>query len=69
MPLKYGLERCAGRLAIAQCDRAAEQLIGLLLGVDHLRTQIGHPIPSTAVRKRRCREAVSVFLKAYEVSE
>ena len=46
-------------------ERAAEQLIGMFLGLDLLRTQIGQKASGSASRKRRCREAVAVFLKGH----
>jgi TetR/AcrR family transcriptional repressor of mexJK operon len=60
-------EKQAGRLSINNPQRAAEQLIGLLLGLDLLRAQVGQPLPNAARKKRRCREAVAVFLAAYGV--
>lgn len=58
-------EKQAGRLSIGNAQRAAEQFIGLLLGLDLLRSQVGQPLPNSAQKKRRCREAVAVFLAAY----
>ena len=55
----------AGRLSVRYPDRAAEQFIGLLLCMDLLRTQIGQPPPTAANSKRRCREAVEVFMASY----
>lgn len=55
----------AGLLHVEKPERAAEQLIGLMLGVDILRTQIGQKPPGIATLKKRCREAVAVFLAAY----
>lgn len=60
-------QTAAGLLNVAKPDRAAEQLIGLMLGVDMLRTQIGQKPPSAATLKKRAREAVAVFLAAYGV--
>lgn len=56
----------AGRLNVPHPQRAAEQLIGLFLGLDLLRAQIGQPELSVAQRKRKSREAVDVFLAAYQ---
>lgn len=56
----------AGLLKFPHAERAAEQLIGMFLGLNLLRAQIGQPPLSTAQRKRRCREAVDVFLAAYQ---
>lgn len=58
----------AGALIVPRPERAAEQLIGLMLGVDMLRTQIGKKSPSATTLKKRCREAVAVFLAAYGVT-
>lgn len=55
----------AGLLGIKRPDRAAEQLIGLLLGVDLLRIQIGQVPPGKTTQKKRVREAIDVFLAAY----
>lgn len=57
-----------GRLAMTSPERAADQLIGMLLCLDLLRSQIGQPTLGAAQRKRRCREAVDVFLSAYSVA-
>ncbi|MEL7498257.1 MAG: TetR/AcrR family transcriptional regulator [Planctomycetota bacterium] len=59
-------QKKAGRLQISHPARAAEQFIGMLLCLDLLRAQIGEGVPSEAQRKRRSREAVDVFLAAYE---
>ena len=56
----------AKRLDVAHPQRAAEQLIGLFLGLDLLRAQIGQPALSLAQRRRKSREAVDVFLAAYQ---
>lgn len=58
-------QKSEGMLNVPYPARAAEQLIGMFLCLDLLRTQIGHQPPSASQRKRRCREAVDVFLKAY----
>jgi TetR/AcrR family transcriptional repressor of mexJK operon len=57
----------SGRLQVTHPWRAAEQLIGVLICLDLLRMQIGQPLPSSAQRKRRCREAVDLFLSTYGV--
>ncbi len=59
----------AGRMMVVRASAAAEQLLGLLLGLDLLRTQIGQPPPSRAMLKKRCRESVAVFLAAYGVDD
>lgn len=53
------------RLAIPHPERASEQLIGLMIGVDILRAQIGKSTPSSSLLKKRCRAAVEVFMAAY----
>ena len=58
-------EHQAGRLLIPNVDRAAEHFLGMLLGLDLLRSLVGQSIPSQATRRRRCRETVKVFLAAY----
>ena len=58
-------QKQAGRIDIDHPERAAEQLIGMFLGLDLLRTQIGQKASGSASRKRRCREAVAVFLKGH----
>lgn len=59
-------EKRAGRLNLSNPERAAEQFLGLLLGLDLLRSLVGQPKPTEAHRKRRCRETVNMFLAAYE---
>lgn len=59
----------AGRLSIRYPDRAAEQFIGMLLCMDLLRIQIGQAPPSAANSKRRCREAIDVFMASYGVKQ
>ena len=61
-------QKKAGRLNPPRPAVAAEQLIGLLVGVDILRSLIGQAPPTRAQRRKRCREAVDVFLAAYEVT-
>jgi TetR/AcrR family transcriptional repressor of mexJK operon len=57
----------AGLLEVPHPQRAAEQFVGLLLGMDLLRSQVGQEVLRPAQRSRRCREAVDVFLSAYSV--
>ncbi|WP_299489321.1 TetR/AcrR family transcriptional regulator C-terminal domain-containing protein [Acaryochloris sp. IP29b_bin.137] len=52
-------------LEVENPRRAAEQLIGLMLGVDLLQTQIGKEPPGKSALKTQCREAVAIFLAAY----
>lgn len=58
-------QKRAGRLNVVSPDRAAEQLIGMLLCLDIVRRQIGQRVVGSKDRGRRCREAVEVFLRAY----
>ncbi len=59
-------QKRGGLLTITSAERAAEQLIGMLLGVDLLRSLIGQPLSGPPQTKRRLREAVDVFLAAYQ---
>lgn len=58
-------EKRLGRLSIPSPERGADQLIGMLLCLDLLRSQVGQPALAPNQRRRRCREAVDVFLSAY----
>jgi TetR/AcrR family transcriptional repressor of mexJK operon len=58
-------QKKAKRLCIKNPQRAAEQLIGLLLGVDMLRSIIGKPTSNKSEQRRRCCEAVDIFLATY----
>lgn len=58
-------EKRAGRLNFPNAERAAEQFLGMLLGLNLLRSLVGQPLPSSAKMKRRCEETVAVFLAAY----
>ena len=60
-------EKRLGRLSIPSPERGADQLIGMLLCLDLLRSQVGQPTLAPNQRRRRCREAVDVFLAAYGV--
>lgn len=62
-------EKRAGRLSFPNAERAAEQFLGMLLGIDLLRSLVGQPLPSAAWRKKRCRETVAVFLSAYATEQ
>jgi TetR/AcrR family transcriptional repressor of mexJK operon len=57
----------AGLLDVPHSQRAAEQFVGMLLGLDLLRSQVGQPVLRPSRRSQRCREAVDVFLSAYSV--
>lgn len=61
----FRIQKRQGRLSIPSPERAADQLIGMLLCLDLLRSQVGQPTLGPQQRKRRCREAVDVFLSAY----
>jgi TetR/AcrR family transcriptional repressor of mexJK operon len=64
-------EKKAGRLTFPNAHRAAEQFLGMLVGMDLLRSLVGQPKTTPAELKKRCRETVAVFLSAYgtEASE
>ena len=55
----------SGKLNVEKPERAAEQLVGLLLGIDILRMQIGQKPPGKPTLRKRCTEAIAVFLAAY----
>ncbi|MEO0868801.1 MAG: TetR/AcrR family transcriptional regulator [Cyanobacteria bacterium J06642_11] len=61
----------SGLLKVENPHRAAEQLLGLMLGTDLLRLQIGKKPPGKSALKTKCREAVDMFLATYgtKVSE
>lgn len=59
----------AGLLKVPHPQRAAEQFVGMLLGMDLLRSQVGQPVLRPSQRRQRCREAVGVFLSAYSVHD
>jgi TetR/AcrR family transcriptional repressor of mexJK operon len=61
----FDLQTQAGRLNVVDSASSAEQFIGMLLGLDLLRSQIGQPLPSAAKRKRRCRDAVDLFMSTH----
>lgn len=56
-----------GELQFECAQRCAEQFLGMLLGLDILRTQIGRPSPSASEQRVRCHEAVDTFMAAYGV--
>lgn len=58
-------QKRAGRLKIGNPLKAAEQMIGLLIGLELLRSQIGHPPKPDADLKRHCRDCVELFLSAH----
>lgn len=55
-----------GRIDFPHAQRAAECLIGMFLGLDLLRVQIGQAPPPISRLRRKCRESVDLFLAAYE---
>jgi TetR/AcrR family transcriptional repressor of mexJK operon len=59
----------AGLLDVPHPQRAAEQFVGMLLGMDLLRSQVGQPVLRPSQRRQRCCEAVDVFLSAYSVHD
>ncbi len=58
-------EQLAGRLTLTAPDRAAGQLMGMLLGLDLLRSQVGMSVLDPSSIEQRSREAVDLFLAAY----
>jgi TetR/AcrR family transcriptional repressor of mexJK operon len=54
-----------GRVVAANPGRAAEQLLGLLLGLELLRSRIGQPVKSPSALRRHCRDCVELFLNTY----
>jgi TetR/AcrR family transcriptional repressor of mexJK operon len=54
-----------GRLVVANPIRAAEQLLGLLLGMELLRSRISQPVKSPSALRRHCRDCVELFLNTY----
>ena len=61
----FDLQTREGRLNVPGSANCAEQFVGMLLGLDLLRSQIGKVLPSPAKRKRRCRDAVEIFMSIY----
>lgn len=61
----FDMQTKAGRLRVSDSTSAAEQFVGMLLGLDLLRSQIGRPLPPPSKRKRRCRDAVELFMATY----
>jgi len=62
-------QKRAGRVVAANPGRAAEQLLGLLLGLELLRSRIGQPDKSPAELRCHCRESVELFLNTYGAEE
>ncbi|MEO1616330.1 MAG: TetR/AcrR family transcriptional regulator [Planctomycetota bacterium] len=59
-------ETKAGRLCCDDPEMAAEQFLGLLLGLGPIHEIIGKPPPGKAKQGRICRAAVRTFLAAYQ---
>ncbi len=59
-------EKTSGRLSIQHPERAAEQFLGMLLGIDLMRSLVGQPLPAKSQLDRRCKETVDLFLRVYE---
>lgn len=55
-----------GLLVIPKPAAAAEQLIGLLIGIEMLRSSIGLKTLSVRQQKQRAKEAVRIFLAAFD---
>lgn len=62
-------ETNAGRLRCKNPLLAAQQLIGLLAGMDFLAIVISQVIPSEAEIRKRIASAIDVFLNSYAVEE
>lgn len=55
------------RIDAASPARAAEQLLGMFLGLELLRSRIGMQSKSPAALRRHCRECVDLFLNTHGV--
>lgn len=62
-------EKKAGRLTCPDPELAAEQFLGLLIGMNPIRLMTGQPLPDAARQKRLCKRAVDVFLAAFGGAE
>lgn len=62
-------ETHAGRLHCEDPVLAAEQFVGLLLGVQPIREITGLPKSSKSKQTERCRAAVRTFLAAYQTGD
>lgn len=60
-------ETAAGRLSCRAPETAAEQFLGMLLGVQPIRECAGFPKPSKTKQTEICRAAVETFLAAFKV--
>ena len=59
------IQKRRGRIRVPNPGRAAEQLLGLLIGLELLRSRIGQETRSTTLR-RHCRDSVDLFLNTYQ---
>jgi TetR/AcrR family transcriptional regulator, mexJK operon transcriptional repressor len=62
-------ETKAGRLRCKNSLLAAQQLLGLLAGMDFLAIVISQIVPSEAEIKKRVKSSVDVFLKSYSAQD
>ncbi len=62
-------ETRAGRLSCSDPELAAEQFLGLLIGLNPIRIMTGQPLASKARQKKLCEEAVNTFLAAYGAAD
>ena len=58
-------ETQAGRLACDDPDLAAEQFVGLLMGINPIRESAGQPTPGAAKQAKICAAAVNTFMAAF----
>ena len=61
-------QKKAGLVSVANPGRAAEQLLGMLIGLELLRSRIGQPVKSSSALKQHCRDCVEMFLNTYGVA-
>ena len=58
-------EAAAGRISCSEPDVAAEQFIGMLIGLQPMRETTGHTVPNKAKQRKICEDAVTTFMAAY----
>lgn len=58
-------ETQAGRLTCKHPDIAAEQFLGMMVGLNPIRNMTGQNMPTQAKQKRVCKEAVKTFMSAF----
>lgn len=56
-----------GLMEVANAGRAAEQFLGMLIGLELLRSRIGQPVKSESSLKQHARDCVELFLNTYGV--